>query len=100
MAIPKFPDGFIHYLIRCSIIAWIYLAARVTNYRYHYGWRDAVVWPGLWLVILAGLCWQAVVTLWVPEPYLDEIFHIPQAQKYCQGRWSEWDNKITTPPGL
>ena len=21
----------------------------------------------------------------IPEPYMDEIFHIPQAQKYCQG---------------
>ena len=21
----------------------------------------------------------------VPNPYMDEIFHIPQAQKYCQG---------------
>ena len=23
------------------------------------------------------------------EPYMDEIFHIPQAQKYCVGRYSE-----------
>ncbi|CAI4210937.1 unnamed protein product [Parascedosporium putredinis] len=30
----------------------------------------------------------------------DEIFHIPQAQRYCEGRWTEWDDKITTPPGL
>ncbi|KAM0082829.1 glucosyltransferase [Fusarium odoratissimum] len=30
----------------------------------------------------------------------DEVFHIPQAQKYCQGRVKEWDDKITTPPGL
>ncbi|KAF5019240.1 hypothetical protein F66182_8756 [Fusarium sp. NRRL 66182] len=30
----------------------------------------------------------------------DEVFHIPQAQKYCQGRFREWDDKITTPPGL
>ena len=21
----------------------------------------------------------------IPKPYMDEIFHIPQAQKYCQG---------------
>lgn len=33
-------------------------------------------------------------------PIQDEVFHIPQAQKYCLGRWSEWDDKITTPPGL
>ncbi|KAF8420701.1 alpha-1,2 glucosyltransferas-like protein alg10 [Tirmania nivea] len=36
----------------------------------------------------------------VPEPYLDEVFHIPQSQRYCEGRWTEWDDKITTPFGL
>lgn len=30
----------------------------------------------------------------------DEPFHIPQAQAYCNGDWSVWDPKITTPPGL
>ncbi|PFH61933.1 hypothetical protein XA68_15806 [Ophiocordyceps unilateralis] len=30
----------------------------------------------------------------------DEVFHIPQAQRYCHGRFGEWDDKITTPPGL
>ncbi|KAL9057010.1 MAG: hypothetical protein Q9162_002558 [Coniocarpon cinnabarinum] len=35
----------------------------------------------------------------VPEPYLDEIFHIPQAQRYCENDL-QWDPKITTPPGL
>ena len=35
-----------------------------------------------------------------PKPYLDEIFHVPQAQKYCQYRFTEWDPKITTLPGL
>ncbi|PSS05152.1 DIE2/ALG10 family-domain-containing protein [Coniella lustricola] len=59
-----------------------------------------MLWPSLLCVVLAGLFWQAAVNSWVPEPYLDEIFHIPQAQKYCQGRWSYWDDKITTPPGL
>ncbi|TMW60727.1 hypothetical protein Poli38472_000769 [Pythium oligandrum] len=36
----------------------------------------------------------------VSEPYMDEIFHVPQAQKYCQGRFDEWDPKITTFPGV
>ncbi|KAJ2843049.1 glucosyltransferase, partial [Coemansia brasiliensis] len=36
----------------------------------------------------------------VPEPYMDEIFHAPQAQKYCTGEFYEWDPKLTTPPGL
>lgn len=30
----------------------------------------------------------------------DEVFHVPQAQKYCDGDFSAWDDKITTPPGL
>lgn len=30
----------------------------------------------------------------------DEPFHIPQVQAYCNGDWSYWDPKITTPPGL
>ncbi|KAJ4422933.1 glucosyltransferase [Gnomoniopsis sp. IMI 355080] len=100
MAIPEIPDNFLRYLTQCSIIGFITFAARVTYYRFHYGWKDSVVWPGLLFVTVTGLIWQAVVTLWVPEPYLDEIFHIPQAQKYCQLRWYEWDDKITTPPGL
>ncbi|KAI3724173.1 hypothetical protein L2E82_35941 [Cichorium intybus] len=36
----------------------------------------------------------------VPEPYMDEIFHIPQAQQYCAGNFKSWDPMITTPPGL
>ncbi|XP_062862949.1 dol-P-Glc:Glc(2)Man(9)GlcNAc(2)-PP-Dol alpha-1,2-glucosyltransferase isoform X2 [Trichomycterus rosablanca] len=34
------------------------------------------------------------------DSYMDEIFHIPQAQKYCQGKFTEWDPMITTLPGL
>lgn len=30
----------------------------------------------------------------------DEPFHANQTQKYCQGRFREWDPKITTFPGL
>ncbi|XP_024987704.1 dol-P-Glc:Glc(2)Man(9)GlcNAc(2)-PP-Dol alpha-1,2-glucosyltransferase [Cynara cardunculus var. scolymus] len=36
----------------------------------------------------------------VPEPYMDEIFHVPQAQQYCAGKFKSWDPMITTPPGL
>ncbi|KAJ7102367.1 glucosyltransferase [Mycena belliarum] len=36
----------------------------------------------------------------VPDPYMDEPFHIPQAQAYCRGDFATWDPKITTPPGL
>ena len=34
-----------------------------------------------------------------PEAYMDEIFHVPQAQAYCRGEWWSWDDKITTLPG-
>ncbi|BGP11613.1 glucosyltransferase [Rhodotorula toruloides] len=36
----------------------------------------------------------------VDEPYMDEIFHVPQAQAYCRGDWTYWDPALTTPPGL
>ncbi|XP_018408014.1 PREDICTED: dol-P-Glc:Glc(2)Man(9)GlcNAc(2)-PP-Dol alpha-1,2-glucosyltransferase isoform X1 [Nanorana parkeri] len=34
------------------------------------------------------------------DPYMDEVFHIPQAQHYCQGHFNQWDPMITTLPGL
>ncbi|KAI0052897.1 glycosyltransferase family 59 protein [Auriscalpium vulgare] len=40
------------------------------------------------------------VNMLVTEPYMDEPFHVPQAQAYCNGDWAYWDPKITTPPGL
>ena len=44
--------------------------------------------PGLALmagysVLLA--CLASQVAQLVPQPYMDEIFHIPQAQAYCAG---------------
>lgn len=54
----------------------------------------------------------------VPSPYLDEVFHVPQTQRYCRAcnsgyrgalsvfdlggllRRVKWNDKITTPPGL
>ncbi|XP_057741737.1 dol-P-Glc:Glc(2)Man(9)GlcNAc(2)-PP-Dol alpha-1,2-glucosyltransferase isoform X1 [Arachis stenosperma] len=48
--------------------------------------------------------WVILVTVLVnrvvPDPYMDEIFHIPQAQQYCKGNFRSWDPMITTPPGL
>ncbi|KAI1373958.1 glycosyltransferase family 59 protein [Hypoxylon crocopeplum] len=44
--------------------------------------------------------WLSVVTEHTSEPYLDEVFHIPQAQVYCDGKYGVWDDKLTTPPGL
>jgi alpha-1,2-glucosyltransferase len=31
---------------------------------------------------------------------MDEEFHVPQTQAYCEERWSQWHPKITTFPGL
>ena len=44
--------------------------------------------------------WRTKVDAEVPEPYLDEVFHIPQAQAYWAHKWTQWDPKLTTPPGL
>lgn len=44
--------------------------------------------------------WVTAVNSTVPEPYLDEVFHVPQAQAYWAGNWTQWDPKLTTPPGL
>ncbi|KAI4602563.1 glucosyltransferase [Pestalotiopsis sp. 9143b] len=49
---------------------------------------------------LLGLVWLNMVNVFVPKPYMDEIFHIPQAQVYCEGKYTQWDDKITTPPGF
>ncbi|KAI2795616.1 glucosyltransferase [Blomia tropicalis] len=36
-----------------------------------------------------------------PTSFIDELFHIPQAQQYCQkDDFISWDPKLTTPPGL
>ncbi|RKF76953.1 Dol-P-Glc:Glc-PP-Dol alpha-1,2-glucosyltransferase [Golovinomyces cichoracearum] len=60
----------------------------------------------IYFVIAFGTLY-ALVSLWtsyvnniVPDPYLDEAFHIPQAQAYCNGRFDVWDGKLATPPGL
>nr|XP_032629634.1 dol-P-Glc:Glc(2)Man(9)GlcNAc(2)-PP-Dol alpha-1,2-glucosyltransferase-like isoform X3 [Chelonoidis abingdonii] len=33
-------------------------------------------------------------------PYMDEAFHVPQAQAYCEGLFQQWNPMITTLPGL
>ena len=52
------------------------------------------------LLVWSHWTWFDQVQSRVPDPYLDEVFHIPQAQRYCEDKWFEWDDKITTPPGL
>ncbi|KAG2334980.1 hypothetical protein Bca4012_000089 [Brassica carinata] len=49
----------------------------------------------LWVIPMS-----IIVNHIVPGPYMDEIFHVPQAQQYCNGNLRSWDPMITTPPGL
>ncbi|KAL5366310.1 tyrosyl-DNA phosphodiesterase-domain-containing protein [Aspergillus floccosus] len=51
-------------------------------------------------VLLTIPIWMTRVNAVVPEAYLDEAFHVPQAQAYWHHQWTHWDPKITTPPGL
>lgn len=50
---------------------------------------------GAWAVPISIL-----VNRIVPHPYMDEIFHAPQTQRYCNGDFMGWDPMITTLPGL
>ena len=54
-----------------------------------------------WYAVLLFLGFAALVErlFSTTEPYMDEVFHIPQAQAYCQGGFDVWDPKITTSPG-
>ncbi|KAK7957221.1 DIE2/ALG10 family protein [Apiospora aurea] len=52
------------------------------------------------ILVSFAFIWLGYVNASVPSPYLDEFFHIPQTQVYCQGKYFQWDDKITTPPGL
>ncbi|KLJ13881.1 hypothetical protein EMPG_09228 [Blastomyces silverae] len=46
------------------------------------------------------IIWQRKINSELPDPYLDEVFHVRQAQAYWAHRWQQWDPKITTPPGV
>ncbi|ETL90740.1 hypothetical protein, variant 3 [Phytophthora nicotianae] len=61
---------------------------------------SASILPVIAILSLMFLWLLVAVNRTVHDPYMDEIFHIPQAQKYCEGRFDEWDPKITTFPGL
>ncbi|GAA5984007.1 hypothetical protein JCM5350_004989 [Sporobolomyces pararoseus] len=52
----------------------------------------------LWISALVGVARR--ISKEVTEPYMDEIFHVPQTQAYCRGEWKYWNGAITTPPGL
>mmetsp|Transcript_62273 Transcript_62273/g.197164 ORF Transcript_62273/g.197164 Transcript_62273/m.197164 type:complete len:478 (+) Transcript_62273:1843-3276(+) len=55
------------------------------------------------LAAAVGVLFLSVVVAvnkFVPQPYMDEVFHVPQTQEYCRGNLSAWNPKITTFPGL
>jgi alpha-1,2-glucosyltransferase len=61
-----------------------------------------------WESPLACAVLLLVTNIWIglrqPEPYMDELFHIPQAKNVCASvlawRHVTYNQKITTPPGL
>lgn len=52
------------------------------------------------ILVLASAATMVAVNRRVLEPYIDEVFHLRQCQAYCRGQFDQWDDKITTPPGL
>jgi hypothetical protein len=65
-------------------------------------WVSPEVRRALLLAVVASthVNWRWLVNSRIPDPYLDEVFHVPQAQAYWAGMWTQWDSKITTPPAL
>lgn len=58
-----------------------------------------------WWAGAAGAAAALAVVQWrlqaaLPAAYMDEVFHVPQAQRYCAGDFASWDPSITTFPGL
>uniref|UniRef100_UPI00358F0722 dol-P-Glc:Glc(2)Man(9)GlcNAc(2)-PP-Dol alpha-1,2-glucosyltransferase-like n=1 Tax=Myxine glutinosa TaxID=7769 RepID=UPI00358F0722 len=68
--------------------------------RRHSLWPFASSLLFLCFVILLSAWLSAEMSTTVPEPYMDEIFHVPQAQRFCAGSFQQWDPMITTLPGL
>ncbi|KAI0097773.1 DIE2/ALG10 family-domain-containing protein [Nemania sp. FL0031] len=96
-AIASSDSSLVVWLTRFSVLSIaVYLFTRFSQFKVPILGVVAV----LSCITPLALSWLLTVTRNVPEPYLDEIFHIPQAQVYCEGRYLEWDDKITTPPGL
>jgi alpha-1,2-glucosyltransferase len=60
----------------------------------------ALIWSLRVIFTISHVVAFTIVNNSAPEPYIDEMFHVSQCQAYCQGRFSEWNDKITTPPGL
>ena len=57
---------------------------------------------GVALGVAGGLLLFVHLNSNLKESYMDEIFHVPQAQAYCRQGWlaADYDPLLTTPPGL
>ncbi|KAF5374744.1 hypothetical protein D9758_000109 [Tetrapyrgos nigripes] len=70
----------------------------------HPAWTGSTLASNMSFLYVAycGICISVLKELntLVDEPYMDEPFHVPQAQAYCREEFTTWDPKITTPPGL
>ncbi|KAI1763334.1 glycosyltransferase family 59 protein [Hypoxylon sp. FL1150] len=88
-------SSFIIQLLRYGLISMVLHFYTINKIK-----PTLITFISLATIGLLGRQWLSLVTKHVPEPYLDEVFHIPQAQVYCDGKWGQWDDKITTPPGL
>ncbi|KAG0131099.1 alpha-2-glucosyltransferase Alg10 [Tuber indicum] len=61
---------------------------------------DHILVLGVSALLIGTAIVSTYINYVVPEPYLDEVFHIPQAQAYCRNAFQTWDPKLTTPAGL
>lgn len=52
------------------------------------------------LICLVQIILHFLVSFCLPEPFADEVSHVPQAMKYLEGKYKTWNPMITTPPGL
>ncbi|XP_077489309.1 dol-P-Glc:Glc(2)Man(9)GlcNAc(2)-PP-Dol alpha-1,2-glucosyltransferase-like [Amblyomma americanum] len=57
-------------------------------------------WATLCPVSLCSVAVSLMIHRVEPEPFMDEIWHVPMAYNYCAGNYSHWDEEVTTLPGV
>lgn len=59
----------------------------------------------MFISTVCACCCCFSILLWIVslfrhiDPYMDEVYHVPQAQRWCRSEFGYWDPKITTFPG-
>lgn len=65
--------------------------------------RNTIASPSLAVLAALLFCMHFWVNTRQPKPYMDELFHVPQAQEFCvalrSSRFPTYHAAITTPPG-